>query len=162
MDQYCRDSSPQPWIRKQSLVLDVALTESDLRGHTTLKAYLHCLRLSPDPHCSWCRTGNYRSIIEHFLVHCPRYYSHPWTSPPLTCLPSRQTAVIRFTGVFLKKQVSSFFFYITRLWQPHRTIGLIWSIINWIVAALNNTKIKTNSRVTTLAFFFPKVLASLT
>ncbi|KAG0728841.1 hypothetical protein GWK47_031645 [Chionoecetes opilio] len=52
MGQYRSDSSPQPWIRKKSRVLDVTLTRLRL-GHTTLTVHLHRLRLSPDPHCPW-------------------------------------------------------------------------------------------------------------
>ncbi|KAG0728970.1 Exportin-6-B [Chionoecetes opilio] len=63
----------KPWIRKKSSVLDVTLTRLRL-GHTTLTANLHRLRLSPDPHCPWCR--NVSETIEHFLLQCPRFHSH--------------------------------------------------------------------------------------
>ncbi|XP_050714195.1 uncharacterized protein LOC126997240 [Eriocheir sinensis] len=50
MGQYRTNSSPQPWVRKTSRVLDVALTRLRL-GHTRLGAHLLRLRLVPDPHC---------------------------------------------------------------------------------------------------------------
>ncbi|KAG0697361.1 hypothetical protein GWK47_026342 [Chionoecetes opilio] len=50
MGQYRTDSSPHPWIRQTSRVLDVALTRLRI-GHTTLTAHLHRLHLTPDPHC---------------------------------------------------------------------------------------------------------------
>ncbi|KAG0697406.1 Histone deacetylase 11 [Chionoecetes opilio] len=73
MGQYRSDSSPQPWIRKKSRVLDVTLTRLRL-GHTRLTAHLHRLCLSPDPHCPWCM--NIPETIEHFLLQCPRFHSH--------------------------------------------------------------------------------------
>ncbi|MPC92063.1 hypothetical protein E2C01_087135 [Portunus trituberculatus] len=42
-------------------------------GHTTLSAHLHCLRLSRDPFCPWCRTTP--DAMEHFLLQCPRFHS---------------------------------------------------------------------------------------
>ncbi|XP_045126267.1 uncharacterized protein LOC123513261 [Portunus trituberculatus] len=73
LGQYRCNSSPQPWMRQQSRVLDVALTRLRL-GHTRLTAHLHRLHLSPDPYCPWCRTVP--ETIEHFLLHCPRFHSH--------------------------------------------------------------------------------------
>ncbi|MPC47146.1 hypothetical protein E2C01_040882 [Portunus trituberculatus] len=43
-------------------------------GHTTLSAHLHCLRLSHDLFCPWCRTSS--ETTEHFLLHCPHFHSH--------------------------------------------------------------------------------------
>ncbi|KAG0727408.1 Craniofacial development protein 2 [Chionoecetes opilio] len=118
MGQYRSDSSPQPWIRKKSHVLDVTLTHLRL-GHTTLTAHLHRLRLSPDPHCPWCM--NVPETIEHFLLQCPRFHSHrvvlqsqllalnvtTFDLPTLLAAagvhPSRQHAVIRLTCAFLRK-----------------------------------------------------------
>ncbi|KAG0722668.1 Mitochondrial intermediate peptidase [Chionoecetes opilio] len=118
MGQYRSDSSPQPWIRKKSRVLDVTLTRLRL-GHTTLTAHLHHLRLSPDPHCPWCM--NFPETIEHFLLQCPRFHSHrvvlhsqllalnvtTFDLPTLLAAagvpPSRQHAVIRLTCAFLRK-----------------------------------------------------------
>ncbi|KAG0713272.1 hypothetical protein GWK47_016559 [Chionoecetes opilio] len=118
MGHYRSDSSPQPWIRKKSRVLDVALTRLRL-GHTTLTAHLHRLRLSPDPHCPWCI--NVPETIEHFLLQCPRFHSHrvvlhtqlialnvnTFDLPTLLAAagvpPSRQHAVIRLTCAFLRK-----------------------------------------------------------
>ncbi|KAG0714449.1 hypothetical protein GWK47_014121 [Chionoecetes opilio] len=118
MGQYRSDSSPQPWIRKKSRVLDVTLTRLRL-GHTTLTAHLHRLRLSPDPHCPWCM--NFLETIEHFLLQCPHFHSHrvvlqsqllalnvtTFDLPTLLAAagvpPSRQHAVIRLTCAFLRK-----------------------------------------------------------
>ncbi|KAG0727382.1 hypothetical protein GWK47_004017 [Chionoecetes opilio] len=118
MGHYRSDYSPQPWIRKKSRVLDVALTRLRL-GHTTLTAHLHRLRLSPDPHCPWCI--NVPETIEHFLLQCPRFHSHrvvlhtqlialnvnTFDLPTLLAAagvhPSRQHAVIRLTCAFLRK-----------------------------------------------------------
>ncbi|KAG0716922.1 RNA 3'-terminal phosphate cyclase [Chionoecetes opilio] len=118
MGQYRSDTSPQPWIRKKSRVLDVTLTRLRL-GHKTLTPHLHRLRLSPDPQCPWCR--NVLETIEHFLLQCPRFHSHrvvlhsqhlalkvtTFDLPTLlaaTCVPpSRQHAVIRLTCAFLRK-----------------------------------------------------------
>ena len=57
----------------KSRVLNVTLIRLRL-GHTTLTAYLHRLRLSPDPDCPWYR--NVPETIEHFLLQCPRFHSH--------------------------------------------------------------------------------------
>ena len=73
MGQYRPDSSPQPWVRQTSRVLDVALTRLRI-GHTRLTAHLHRLHLAPDPYCPWCR--NVEETIEHFILHCPRFNSH--------------------------------------------------------------------------------------
>ncbi|XP_045107993.1 uncharacterized protein LOC123502793 [Portunus trituberculatus] len=118
MGLYCSDSSPQPWVRKQSRILDVALTRLRL-GHTRLTAHLHRLGLSPDPYCPWCRTVE--ETIEHFLLHCPRFHSHrvvlhdhlvalgvsTFDLPTLLAAAgvhsSHQAAVLRLTCVFLKK-----------------------------------------------------------
>ena len=118
MGQYRSDSSPQPWVRKQSRVLDVALTRLRL-GHTKLTAHLHRLRLSPDPYCPWCRTVP--ETIEHFLLQCPRFHSqrvllrsqlvalnvHTFDLPTLLAAagvhPTQQHAVIRLTCAFLRK-----------------------------------------------------------
>ncbi|KAG0711443.1 hypothetical protein GWK47_020602 [Chionoecetes opilio] len=48
MSQYRIDSSPHPWIRQTSRVLDVALTRLRI-GHASLTAHLHRLNLTPDP-----------------------------------------------------------------------------------------------------------------
>ena len=72
MGLYRQDSSPQPWMRKTSRVL-VVLTRLRL-SHTRLTAHLHRLRLSPAPYCPWCQTVP--ETIEHFLLHCPRFYLH--------------------------------------------------------------------------------------
>ncbi|KAG0725444.1 Zinc finger protein 622 [Chionoecetes opilio] len=118
MGQYRSDSSPQPWIRKKSRVLDVTLTRLRL-GHTTLTAHLHHLRLSPDPHCPWCM--NFPETIEHFLLQCPHFHLHrvvlhsqllalnvtTFDLPTLLAAagvpPSRQHPVIRLTCAFLRK-----------------------------------------------------------
>lgn len=118
MGHYRNDSSPQPWIRQKSRVLDVTLTRLRL-GHTTLTAHLHRLRLSPDPDCPWCR--NVSETIEHFLLQCPRFHSHrvvlqsqllalgvnTFDLPTLLAAagvhPSRQHAVIRLTCAFLRR-----------------------------------------------------------
>ncbi|XP_045101462.1 uncharacterized protein LOC123498421 [Portunus trituberculatus] len=118
MGLYRSDSSPQPWVRKQSRILDVALTRLRL-GHTRLTAHLHRLGLSPDPYCPWCRTVE--ETIEHFLLHCPRFHSHrvvlrdhlaalgvstfdlPTLLAAAGVYSSHQAAVIRLTCVFLKK-----------------------------------------------------------
>ncbi|MPD01726.1 hypothetical protein E2C01_097266 [Portunus trituberculatus] len=73
MGLYHSDSSPQLWVRKQSCILDVALTRLRL-GHTRLTSHLHRLGLSPDPYCPWCRMVE--ETIEHFLLHCSRFHSH--------------------------------------------------------------------------------------
>lgn len=54
MGRYRHNSVPQPWVRKQSQLLDVALTRLRL-GHTTLTAHLYRLGLTQDPFCPWCR-----------------------------------------------------------------------------------------------------------
>ncbi|XP_050706619.1 uncharacterized protein LOC126991996 [Eriocheir sinensis] len=118
MGQYRTNSSPQPWVRKKSRVLDVALTRLRL-GHTRLGAHLHRLRLVPDPHCPWCRTVE--DTIEHLLLHCPRHHSQrvllrhqlraldvpTFDLPTLLAAagvhPSRQEAVTRLTCAFLRK-----------------------------------------------------------
>ncbi|KAG0711321.1 hypothetical protein GWK47_020806 [Chionoecetes opilio] len=65
MGQYRTDSSPHPWIRQTSRVLDVALARLRI-GHTTLTAHLHRLQLTP------ARTapgaGTSPGSIEHFLL----------------------------------------------------------------------------------------------
>lgn len=50
MSNYRTDSSPHPWVRRQSRVQDVALTRLSI-GHTPLSAHLHRLNLVPDPYC---------------------------------------------------------------------------------------------------------------
>ncbi|MPC81151.1 hypothetical protein E2C01_075755 [Portunus trituberculatus] len=42
-------------------------------GHTTLSAHLHCLCLSRDLFCPWCRTTP--EAMEHFLLQCSRFHS---------------------------------------------------------------------------------------
>ncbi|XP_050706209.1 uncharacterized protein LOC126991498 [Eriocheir sinensis] len=91
MGQYRTNSSPQPWVRKKSRVLDVALTRLRL-GHTRLGAHLHRLRLVPDPHypcagpsrtplSTCCCTAHATTPSEC----CSDTNSAPWTCPPLTC-----------------------------------------------------------------------------
>ncbi|MPC39950.1 hypothetical protein E2C01_033503 [Portunus trituberculatus] len=88
-------------------------------GHTTLSAHLHCLRLSPDPFCPWCRTTP--ETIEHFLQHYPCFHSHrtalhSWLStlgittldfPTLLAASgihsSQQHAVLHLTCAFVRK-----------------------------------------------------------
>ncbi|MPC33588.1 hypothetical protein E2C01_026943 [Portunus trituberculatus] len=60
-------------------------------GHTTLSAHLHCLHLSRDPFCPWCKTTP--DAMEHFLLQCPRFHSQHTAlcsrpSQHLTCPPS--------------------------------------------------------------------------
>ncbi|MPC60338.1 hypothetical protein E2C01_054380 [Portunus trituberculatus] len=118
MGLYRSDSSPQLWVRKQSRILDVALTRLRL-GHTRLTAYLHRLGLSPDPYYPWCRTVE--ETIEHFLLDCPCFHSHrvvlrdrlvalgvsTFDLPTLLAAVGvhflHQAAVLRLTCVFLKK-----------------------------------------------------------
>ena len=87
MGQYRRDSFPQPLIRKQSRVLDVALTSmsSAVRlGHTTvtiLTAHLHLHRLrlssilSPTLSLVQEHSEDYRTFLT-VLLQCPCYHSH--------------------------------------------------------------------------------------
>ncbi|KAG0724160.1 Heparan-sulfate 6-O-sulfotransferase 2 [Chionoecetes opilio] len=118
MGQYRVDSSPHPWIRQTSRVLDVALTRLRI-GHTTLTAHLHRLQLTPDPYCPWCR--NVPESIEHFLLQCPRFHSHrqllrgqlialnvttfdlPTLLAAAAVHPSQRPTVIRLTCAFLRK-----------------------------------------------------------
>ncbi|MPC76413.1 hypothetical protein E2C01_070823 [Portunus trituberculatus] len=118
MGLYRNDSSPQPWVRKTSCQLDVTLTRLCL-GHTRLTAHLHRLHISPDLYCPWCPTVP--ETIKHFLLECPRFYSHrtvlrtqlltlgmnTFDMPTLLGAtgvhPSRQSTVICLTCAFLKK-----------------------------------------------------------
>ncbi|XP_045122669.1 uncharacterized protein LOC123511112 [Portunus trituberculatus] len=118
MGLYRSDSSPQPWVRKQSRILDVALTCLRL-GHTRLTAHLHRLGLSLDPYCPWCRMVE--ETIEHFLLHWPRFHSHcvvlcdhlvalgvstfdlPTLLVAVGVHSSHQATVLCLTCVFLKK-----------------------------------------------------------
>ena len=118
MGQYRSDSSPQPWVRRTSRKLDVALTRLRL-GHTTLTAHLHRLNLAPHPYCPWCT--NTPETVHHFLLECPRFHSHrvalrgnlqalgvpSFDLPTLLAAAgvdsSRQPAVIRHTCAFLNR-----------------------------------------------------------
>ena len=118
MGQYRSDSSPQPWVRQRSRVLDVALTRLRL-GHIRLNAHLHRLRLSPDPNCPWCRSVP--DTIDHLLLQCPRFHSQrvllrsqlialripTFDLPTLLAAagvhPTQQHTVLRLTCAFLKK-----------------------------------------------------------
>lgn len=118
MGHYRSDSSPQPWIRQTSRVLDVALTRLRL-GHTRLNAHLHRLNLAPDPYCPWCRGEE--DTIQHYMIHCPRFHSHrvqlrsqlhtlnihTFDLPTLLAAtgvpPQQQPTVIRLTCAFLRK-----------------------------------------------------------
>ena len=73
MGQYRSDSSPQPWVRKTSHKLNVALTRLRL-GHTRLTAHLHRMSLAPGPYCPWCIS--IPETINHFMLECPRFHSH--------------------------------------------------------------------------------------
>ncbi|KAG0715429.1 hypothetical protein GWK47_011944 [Chionoecetes opilio] len=125
MGQYRTDSSPHPWIRQTSRVLDVALTRLRI-GHTTLRAHLHRLQLTPDPYCPWAGSQQQRNVpesIEHFLLQCPRFHSHrqllrgqlialnvtfdlPTLLAATAVHPSRRPAVIRLTCAFLRKKTN--------------------------------------------------------
>ncbi|XP_050723248.1 uncharacterized protein LOC127001977 isoform X5 [Eriocheir sinensis] len=97
MGQYRTNSSPQPWVRKTSRVLDDALTRLRL-GHTRLGAHLHRQRLVPDPHCpgagpsrtplsTCCCTAHATTPSEC----CSDTNFAPWTCPPSTCPLCRTT-----------------------------------------------------------------------
>ncbi|XP_045104412.1 uncharacterized protein LOC123499945 [Portunus trituberculatus] len=119
VDAAAKMALTHPWVRKQSRILDVALTRLRL-GHTRLTAHLHRLGLSTDPYCPWCRTVE--ETIEHFLLHCSRFHSHrvvlrdhlvalgvsTFDLPTLLTAAgvhsSHQAAVLRLTCVFLKKR----------------------------------------------------------
>ncbi|XP_045101300.1 uncharacterized protein LOC123498199 [Portunus trituberculatus] len=81
MGLYCSDSSPQPWVRKQSRILDVALTCLRL-GHTRLTAHLHCLGLSSDPYCP-CNTAPASTPT----MLCSVITLLPWVCLPFICPP---------------------------------------------------------------------------
>ncbi|XP_069156510.1 uncharacterized protein [Procambarus clarkii] len=66
------DSSPRPWTRHHSRLLDTAITRLRI-GHTCLAAHLHRLRLVDSPYCQWCPTQE--DTLEHLLLHCPRFHS---------------------------------------------------------------------------------------
>lgn len=118
MSKYRTDSSPKPWVRRQSRIQDVALTRLRI-GRTTLNAHLHRLNLVPDPYCPWCK--NVPETIEHLMLQCPRFYSHRvqlrsqlqsqgvYTFDLPTLLgaaevpPSKQQIVIRLTCIFLRR-----------------------------------------------------------
>ncbi|MPC42879.1 hypothetical protein E2C01_036510 [Portunus trituberculatus] len=88
-------------------------------GHTTLSVHLHCLCLSRDTFCPWCRTSP--EAMEHFLLQCQRFHSqHIALRSRLSALaittldlptllvasgvhPSWQPAVLRLTCTFLRK-----------------------------------------------------------
>ena len=72
MGAYRSDSTTQPWVRRRTRILDVALTRLRL-GHTRLNAHLHRLRLAPNPYCQWCL--DIPETVEHFMLHCPRFYT---------------------------------------------------------------------------------------
>lgn len=118
MSHYRTDSLPQPWVRQQSRVLDVALTRLRL-GHTTLTAHLHRLGLAPDPYCPWCRATE--ETVDHLMLQCPRFHSYrvllrsqllalnvnTFDLPTLLAAagihPDTRPAVIRLTCAFLRK-----------------------------------------------------------
>ncbi|XP_069180130.1 uncharacterized protein [Procambarus clarkii] len=65
------DSSPRPWTRHHSRLLDTAITRLRI-GHTCLAAHLYRLRLVDSPYCQWCPTQE--DTVEH-LLYCPRFHS---------------------------------------------------------------------------------------
>ncbi len=71
--QHRVDALPHPWARGSSRTLDVALTRLRI-GHCRLEAHLYRLHLTPTPYCQWCLTE--AETIEHFLLVCPRHFSH--------------------------------------------------------------------------------------
>ncbi|XP_069167966.1 gastrula zinc finger protein XlCGF8.2DB-like [Procambarus clarkii] len=66
------DSTPRPWTRHHSRLLDTAITRLRI-GHNFLAAHLHRLRLVDSPYCQWCPTQE--DTVEHLLLHCPRFHS---------------------------------------------------------------------------------------
>ncbi|XP_069190266.1 uncharacterized protein [Procambarus clarkii] len=66
------DSTPRPWTRHHSQLLDTAITRLRIE-HTCLAAHLHRLRLVDSPYCQWCPTQE--DTVEHLLLHCPRFHS---------------------------------------------------------------------------------------
>ncbi|MPC82989.1 hypothetical protein E2C01_077678 [Portunus trituberculatus] len=118
MGQYRSDSSPQPWVRKTSRKLDVALTCLRL-GYTRLTAHLHHMSLAPDPYFPWCIS--IPETMKHFMLECPRFHSHhvvlqeqlralgvtTFDLPTLLGVTgidsSQQSVVLRLTCAFLNK-----------------------------------------------------------
>ena len=118
MGDYRTTSNAQPWVRRPSRILDVAITRLRL-GHTRLTAHLHRLHLAPTPNCPWCL--NVPESITHFILQCPRHHSARVTlRAQLTSLgiqtfdlptllaatdvpPDRRDTVIRLTCAFLRK-----------------------------------------------------------
>ncbi|KAG0723761.1 Ribonuclease Z, mitochondrial [Chionoecetes opilio] len=90
MGQYRSDSSPQPWIRKKSRVLDVTLTRLHL-GHTTLT----------------CPRFHSHRVVLHsqLLALNVNTFDLPTLLAAAGVPPSRQHAVIRLTCAFLRKTV---------------------------------------------------------
>lgn len=72
LGQIRRNTSPAPWSRNKYRHLDVALFR--LRtGHCGLNKHRHRLHLSDSPYCRWCQ--DQEETVEHFLLHCHRFYS---------------------------------------------------------------------------------------
>ncbi|KAG0712701.1 Lysosomal alpha-mannosidase [Chionoecetes opilio] len=94
MGQYRSDSSPQPWIRKKSRVLDVTLTRLRL-GHTTLT--LTCI-------ASVCPLTPTAFVLQSQLLALNvTTFDLPTLLAAAGVPPSRQHAVIRLTCAFLRK-----------------------------------------------------------
>ncbi|KAG0730096.1 28S ribosomal protein S33, mitochondrial [Chionoecetes opilio] len=118
-------------VRVGREVQAVQVCPNQLSSHTTLRAHLHRLHLTPDPYCPCCR--NVPESIEHFLLQCPRFHYHRQllrgqlialnvTTFDLTTLlaaaavhPSRRPAVIRLTFMASKLPVASGLYNYARL-----------------------------------------------
>ncbi|MPD00635.1 hypothetical protein E2C01_096120 [Portunus trituberculatus] len=153
MGQYRSDSSLQPWVRKTSRKLDIALTHLRL-GHTRLIAHLHRMSLALDPYCLWCIS--IPETINHFMLECPRFHSHcvvlqeqfralGVTTFDLSTLLgatgidlSRQSAVLHLTCAFLNKTNQ-----LQRLREHHRHL----TRANRIVIDCHNPNNNNNNKI---------------
>ena len=66
-------AKPHPWTYSTDRHLDTAITRLRI-GHCGLNAHVHRLGMILSPDCPWCRGTP--ETIDHFLLHCPRHYSH--------------------------------------------------------------------------------------
>ena len=61
-----------PWCEVGNRKVEVSMARLRM-GHSRLNSHMFRIGLSDSPNCSSCGS---EETIEHFMLHCPRYFSH--------------------------------------------------------------------------------------